>query len=304
MVDGKEIPGKLLPARKRGGCIGGGAQVAGPACWNGWGAGCSRRACFRFRGGGAKGDVGLFAAVQAGAGSDRFFCIRCRLRSYTSQPIEMKTLRVALESSTPITKRVQPDATVDIQKSDDKHATITYSATAVVPSKRFPVFYDVDGGNWGRGYWSYGRQGGGWVFLDAGGAAVADQAGAVAENGGVRGRSLGDMTGKRSRRLKGRLRLCCRICTRGPVQHCGVRQPDSRPSSRNCRSSTRRRERPPWVLPKGCSPGKHEIDGALTLALAQLADSARPNTCCSDRWSADRGGAERSQDRGAQSANE
>ncbi|REJ70137.1 MAG: VWA domain-containing protein [Planctomycetota bacterium] len=63
---------------------------------------------------------------------------------YTSAAVEKVDFRVTIASDEKIKNVYSPSHEVDIKRSDDQHATITYTRTNTVPSSDFRLFYDVD----------------------------------------------------------------------------------------------------------------------------------------------------------------
>jgi Ca-activated chloride channel family protein len=65
---------------------------------------------------------------------------------YTSQPVEKINIRATIESQEDIKNVYSPTHAVNIQRPDDKHATVTYSVKNDVPSSDFRLFYDIGKG--------------------------------------------------------------------------------------------------------------------------------------------------------------
>jgi Ca-activated chloride channel family protein len=74
---------------------------------------------------------------------------------YTSQPIEEIKFQAAIESDTEIKNIYSPSHAVEIQRPDDKHAVISYTAKNTVPTDDFRLFYDVGKGLLGSRVLSY-----------------------------------------------------------------------------------------------------------------------------------------------------
>ncbi len=62
---------------------------------------------------------------------------------YTSHPIESLALYVSIESSAKIKSVYSPTHAVDIKRSDDKHAVVSFKASNQVPASDFRLFYDT-----------------------------------------------------------------------------------------------------------------------------------------------------------------
>jgi len=280
MVDGKEIPGKLLPAEEARRLYEEAVRKSqDPALLEWLGSGMFKTSVFPIPAGAErKVTLGYSQLCKQERGLTDFL-YPLSTAKYTSQPIEKMTLRVALESSTPIKNVYSPTHTVEIQKSDDKHATITYSATAVVPSNDFRLFYDVDAGQLGARLLSYrpaGEEDGYFLML------AAPQLPTKQEQSQktvvlVVDRS-GSMTGEKIEQAKGALRFVLQNLHEGDLFN--IVAYDSRietfkPELQVVNEETRAAA---LGFAEGLfAGGSTNIDGALTLALAQLADSARPN---------------------------
>jgi Ca-activated chloride channel family protein len=65
---------------------------------------------------------------------------------YTSQPVQRVEFRVTVEAGEEIKNVYSPTHAVEIQRSDDHHATISYRANDCVPSADFRLLYDVGRG--------------------------------------------------------------------------------------------------------------------------------------------------------------
>ncbi len=65
---------------------------------------------------------------------------------YTSQPVEKITFRVAVESQAEIKNIYSPTHAVDIKRTDDRHAVVSYEAKDQVPASDFRLLYDIGRG--------------------------------------------------------------------------------------------------------------------------------------------------------------
>ena len=65
---------------------------------------------------------------------------------YTSQPLEKISFRVSIESQDDIKNVYSPTHSVEIKRSDDRHAVVSYTASNVVPASDFRLFYDIGHG--------------------------------------------------------------------------------------------------------------------------------------------------------------
>jgi Ca-activated chloride channel family protein len=65
---------------------------------------------------------------------------------YTSEPVERVEIRLSLESDTAIKNVYSPTHAVEIRRPDERHAVVTLSQRAQIPTADFRLFYDVGRG--------------------------------------------------------------------------------------------------------------------------------------------------------------
>jgi Ca-activated chloride channel family protein len=280
MVDGKEIPGKLLSAEEARKLYEEAVRKSqDPALLEWLGSGMFKTSVFPIPPGAErKVTLGYSQLCKQERGLTDFL-YPLSTAKYTSQPIEKMNLRVVLESSTPIKNIYSPTHTVDIQKSDDKHATIAYSATEVVPSNDFRLFYDVDAGQIGARLLSYrpaGEEEGYFLMLAAPQLPTKDEK--VPKTVMLVVDRSGSMTGEKIEQARGALRFVLQNLHEGDLFN--IVAYDSRIETFKPELQVVNHETRAAALgfAEGLfAGGSTNIDGALTVALAQLADSSRPN---------------------------
>lgn len=74
---------------------------------------------------------------------------------YTTKPLEKLDLQVSIESSIAIRNVYSPSHALTIERPDEDHAVVKYSATKVVPSSDFRLFFDVNPDKLGTSLLSY-----------------------------------------------------------------------------------------------------------------------------------------------------
>ncbi len=147
LVDGKELPGKLLGADE--------ARKAyeeivrknrDPALLQWIGTGMFKTSVFPVPPG-QKRTVSLrysqLCRKQEGLTD---FLFPLSTAQYTSKPVEEVDLRVSIESQNEIKNLYSPSHKIDIQRADDHHATVTCKLRDEVPDADFRLFYDVGKG--------------------------------------------------------------------------------------------------------------------------------------------------------------
>ena len=156
LVDGNELPGKLMPAKEARSVYE--AIVRSnkdPALleWMGMGlfqtnvfpvpAGAERKVAIHYNQV-LKKDHGL---------TDYLFPLSTA--KYTSHAVEKVDIQIAIESAVDLKNIYSPTHAVDIKRSDATHAVVSYSRTNEVPNSDFRLMFDVDKGEVGARVISY-----------------------------------------------------------------------------------------------------------------------------------------------------
>jgi Ca-activated chloride channel family protein len=74
---------------------------------------------------------------------------------FTSKPIEQLSVRVSIESTSKIKNVYSPSHDVAVERRDNKHATIKFTASNVVPTNDFQLFFDASKKNVGASLITY-----------------------------------------------------------------------------------------------------------------------------------------------------
>ena len=176
---------------------------------------------------------------------------------YTSEAVEKVEIRATIESQDEIKNVYSPTHAVEIKRPDERHATVTFSSKNEVPTGDFRLFYDVGKGKVSARVLSYRPDSESGRLFPAAGQS-RDQAGrpeAAGEDGGVRGRPLGQHERQEDRAGQGGAEVRAEQSARGrPVQHRGLRQPGRDVSARIAAVRRETRARPRWASSRACTP--------------------------------------------------
>ena len=74
---------------------------------------------------------------------------------YTTKPLEKLDVQVSIDSTISIRNVYSPSHTISIERPDEDHAVVKYSATNTVPSSDFRLFFDVNPEKLGTSLLSY-----------------------------------------------------------------------------------------------------------------------------------------------------
>lgn len=156
LVDGKEIPGKLLPASEARSIYEGYVRRnLDPAMLEWIGSGMFKTSVFPVPPG-AERKVDLrYNQLLRKDGQVTDFLFPLSTAKYTSAPVERVAIEASIESTVPIKSVYSPTHAIDIQRSDDRHAKIRFEARNQVPATDFRLFYDVAKGQVGASLLSY-----------------------------------------------------------------------------------------------------------------------------------------------------
>ena len=156
MVDGKEIPGKLLSAEEARKIYE--AHIRrnqDPALLEWIGTGMFKTSVFPVPPG-AERTVSLrYNQLLRKDHNLTDFLFPLGTAKYTSAPVEKVDIRATVESTIAIKNVYSPTHSINVKRPDDHHATISYTVKNQVPTNDFRLFYGVDKGKVGAGVISY-----------------------------------------------------------------------------------------------------------------------------------------------------
>lgn len=281
LVDGKEFPGRLMPAKEARSVYE--AIVRSnkdPALLEWIGSGLFQTNVFPVPPGAErKVTLNYNQLLKKDRGLTDFLFPLSTAR-YTSHAVEKVEFQVAIESAIDIKNVYSPTHTVDIKRPDARHAVVTYTRTNEVPSTDFRLLFDVDKGQVGARVISYRPKEsdeGYFLLLASPQVRAADAERPRKTVIFVLDRS-GSMSGKKIEQAKSAVKFVLNNLREGDlfniVAYDGAVE-SFRPELERYTDETRKAA---LGYVEGIYPGGGtNIQGALTSALGQLKDNSRPN---------------------------
>ncbi|MBL9125966.1 MAG: VWA domain-containing protein [Planctomycetaceae bacterium] len=280
MVDGKEIPAKLLSkeeARRRYEEIV--RQNQDPALLEWIGAGMFQTSVFPVPPGAERKVTLRYSQLCRQDRGLTDFLFPLSTAKYTSTPVEKVAIEVAIESSTDIKNVYSPTHQVEVKRPDGLHATVTYKAENQVPASDFRLLYDAEGGKVGASVLSYkpkGDEAGFFLLLatpevkPAEGEPLAKTVIFVVDRSG-------SMSGEKIEQAKNALKFVLNNLRAGDTFNIVAYDSEIqtfRPELQKYDETTRGAA---LGFVEGLfAGGSTNIDGALQTALGQLTDNSRP----------------------------
>jgi len=280
MVDGKEYPAKLLAAKEARTIYEGIVRRnQDPALLEWMGTGMFQTSVFPVPPGAERKVTLRYSQLLRKDGQLTDFLFPLSTAKYTSTPIETIDFQLAIESGIEIKNVYSPTHAVEVQRPDDKHAVVKFTAKNTVPTGDFRLFYDVAAGKVGASVVSYRPNDSedGYFLLLASPQIKSDGERPKKTVIFVVDRS-GSMSGKKIDQAKGAVKHVLNNLREGDMFN--IVAYDSavesfRPELEKYNEETRKAA---IGFVEGLYPGGGtNIDGAMTSALAQLKDTSRPN---------------------------
>ncbi len=281
LVDGKEFPGKLMPATEARSVYE--AIVRSnkdPALLEWMGMGLFQTSVFPVPPG-AERQVTLHynQLLRKGRGLTDFL-FPLSTAKYTSHAVEKIEFQIAIESAIDIKNVYSPTHTVDIKRPDAKHAVVTYSRVNEVPTTDFRLLFDVDKGQVGASVISYrpsASEDGFFLLLASPQVKPVDVERPKKTVIFVVDRS-GSMSGKKFEQARAALKFVLNNLREGDLFNVVAYDGNVesfRPELERYNDETRKAA---IGFVEGIYPGGGtNIHGSLTAALGQLKDNTRPN---------------------------
>jgi len=281
LVDGKEFPGKLMPAKEARAVYE--AIVRSnkdPALLEWMGSGLFQTSVFPVPPGAErKVTLNYNQLLRKDRGLTDFLFPLSTAR-YTSHAVEKMEFQIAIESGIDIKNVYSPTHGVEIKRPDARHAVVTYSRTNEVPSSDFRLLYDVDKGQVGASVISYKPKEGedGYFLMLASPQVKAPDAERPKKTVIFVLDRSGSMSGKKIDQAKSAVKFVLNNLREGDlfniVAYDGVVE-SFRPELEKYNDETRKSA---LGYVEGLYPGGGtNISGALTAALGHLKDNSRPN---------------------------
>ncbi|MBM4077271.1 MAG: VWA domain-containing protein, partial [Planctomycetes bacterium] len=281
LVDGKEIPGKLMPARDARSVYESIVRSnRDPALLEWIGQGLFQTNVFPIPPGAERKVILSYNQLLKKDRGLTDFLFPLSTARYTSSPVEKTTFDLTIESSIDIKNVYSPTHTVEIKRPDARHAIVSSIRTNEVPTSDFRLMFDVDSGSIGASLISYKpkeREDGFYLLLASPQVKQVDESRPPKTVVFVVDRS-GSMSGKKFEQARAALKFVLNNLRDGDlfniVAYDGTVE-SFRPELD--RYSDDNRKSALGFIEGLHSGGGTNIHGALTTALSFLKDSSRPN---------------------------
>ena len=144
LVDGVEHEAKLLPAAKARAIYEGYIRRnQDPALLEWVGAGMFKTSVFPVPPGAERKVTLRFTQLLPKYGQVTDFLYSLSAAKYTSHPVETVRFRVAIESRWPVKSVYSSTHSVQIQRPDERHAVVQFTAHKQIPAEDFRLFFDT-----------------------------------------------------------------------------------------------------------------------------------------------------------------
>ncbi len=279
LVDGKELPGKLLSreeARRRYEEIV--RKNQDPALLEWLGGGMFQTSVFPVPPGQTREVQIRYTQLCRQADGVTDFLFPLSTAKYTTRPVEKVSVRVSIESRETIKNVYSATHNVDVKRRG-KTATVTYSGKNEIPSGDFRLMFDVGRGKLSARVLSYkpkGKEEG--YFLLLANPQIEDDRPAPAKNVVFVVDRSGSMSGEKIEQARNALKFVMQRLHEGDLFNIVAyddRVESFKPELQ--RYSDKTRDEALGFIESIYAGGSTNIEGALTAALEQLKDSDRPN---------------------------
>ena len=281
LVDGKEFPGKLMPAKEARSVYE--AIVRSnkdPALLEWMGMGLFQTNVFPVPPGAERKVTLHYNQLLRKDRGLTDFLFPLSTAKYTSHAVEKIDIQIAIESAIDIKNVYSPTHTVDIKRPDAKHAVVTYARVNEVPTTDFRLLFDVDKGQVGASVVSYrpsASEDGFFLLLASPQVKPVDVERPKKTVIFVVDRS-GSMSGKKFEQARAALKFVLNNLREGDLFNIVVYDGNVesfRPELEKYNDETRKAA---IGFVEGIYPGGGtNIHGSLTAALGQLKDNSHPN---------------------------
>ncbi|MFT5528017.1 MAG: Ca-activated chloride channel family protein [Pirellulaceae bacterium] len=144
MVDGREIEGKLLPAKEARSVYEGYVRRnQDPALLEWIGMGMFKTSVFPVPPGAERTVSMRFSQLLRKENRLTDFLFPLATAKYTSAPVETISIQANISSASKIKSVYSPTHNIEVKRTDENHATIKYEGKNVVPENDFRLFYDT-----------------------------------------------------------------------------------------------------------------------------------------------------------------
>jgi Ca-activated chloride channel family protein len=281
LIDGKEHPAQLLKAEEARKMY---EEIVrknqDPALLEWIGTGLFKTSVFPVPPGQERKVTLRYSQICRNQGGLTDFLFPLSTAKYTSKPVENVSISVSIESAIEIKNVYSPTHALDVKRPDGHHATISYTGKNVVPSEDFRLFYDVDTSKVGTALLSYRPESeveGFFLLLASPQIKAPDAARPPKTVVFVVDRS-GSMSGEKIEQAKGALKFVLNNLREGDLFNIVAYDAEIESFRDELQKFSDETRTAALGFVEGLyAGGSTNIDGALTTALSQLKDSARPS---------------------------
>lgn len=156
MVDGKELPARLLPADKAREIYEGYVRrYKDPALLEWIGTGMFKTSVFPVPAGASRTVSLKYSQLLKKELNAVDYLFPLSTAKYTDKPIDRVSLRLSLHNETPIKNIYSPTHKIDIKRDDDNNAVVKFEAKDAIPVNDFRLIYDTAADKIGASVISY-----------------------------------------------------------------------------------------------------------------------------------------------------
>lgn len=156
LVDGKEFAGQMLPADEaRATYEAIVRRNEDPALLEWVGHGLFRTSVFPVPAGAERTVTLRYSQLCKQSQGLTDFTFPLSTAKYTSEPVDLLSLRMTIESQTPISNLYSPSHTLKVERPNDRRAVVTYEAKNTLPARDFRLLLDTTGTELGANLVSY-----------------------------------------------------------------------------------------------------------------------------------------------------
>jgi Ca-activated chloride channel family protein len=281
LVDGKEFPARLLPAKEARSIYESIVRKnRDPALLEWMGTGMFQTSVFPVPPGAERKVTLSFSQLCRKDRGLTDFLMPLSTAKYTAEPVETLNIQIAIESSEDIKNLYSPSHPVEIKRPDNRHAVVSIQRKNEIPAGDFRLLYDVGEGKVGASIVSYrpsGSEDGFFLLLASPEIKAADEKRLPKTVVLVVDRS-GSMSGPKIEQAKNSLKFVLNNLREGDLFNIVSYEASVeafRPELEKYSDDSRRAAL--GYVEGIYAGGGTNIDGALTTALSMLKDSSRAN---------------------------
>ena len=281
LVDGRELPGRLLPADEAAEFY---QRIVrknrDPALLEWMGRGLFKTSVFPIPAGASRTVTLRYTQICPQDRGLTDFIFPLRTAHYTAGPLDRLRIDLSIETSQPIQNVYSPSHAVDIRRNADTTAHVSYEARHVVPSEDFRLLYDVGDRPLRTTLFSYrpdAEQDGYLLLLASPPIEPADATPQPKTVIFVVDRS-GSMSGKKIEQAKAALKFVLGRLREGDLFNIVAYDSEVASFAEEVQRYTPQTQAAATAFVDGLfAGGSTNIDAALRTALLQLTDSQRPS---------------------------